>query len=84
MFAQVSAAWDIWLRFALETGAVTEVEREAIEAEVAAALMALADEQKGLQRAHDPVDRFYALLEAALSSARRTSHRPLIPKPPRE
>jgi hypothetical protein len=69
-FAQISAAWSTWLRFVRETGAVTQTEVDAIEAEVWSTLMALSSQQKGLQRASDPVERFLSLLGGVLSSGR--------------
>jgi hypothetical protein len=69
-FAQLSAAWSIWLGFANDVGAVTRAEAYAIEREVWASLTQLADEQQGLQLAYDPVERFRSLLGAVLSSGK--------------
>ena len=69
-FAQIFATWVIWLRFVVEVGVATRDEADAIEGEVWSTLIALAAEQQDLQRANEPVHRFYALLSAVLSSGR--------------
>jgi hypothetical protein len=69
-FAQISAAWIIWLRFVRETGAITKTEADAIEAEVWSTLASMAGQQNGLHLASDPVERFLSLLGGALSSGR--------------
>jgi hypothetical protein len=68
--AQLYAAWVIWLRFAVDVGAVEPKEAEAIKDEVWATLKELAAEQQALQREHDPIDRFYALLGSVVSSGK--------------
>ena len=51
-------------------GVATREEADAIECEVWSTLTALATEQHALQRASDPVERFYELLVAVLSSGK--------------
>ena len=65
VFAQLSAAWTILLRFAREIGAVTEPECSAIEVEVGKAMEELIAEQKELQASSDPIARFRDLVMAA-------------------
>ena len=66
VFAQLSAAWTILLRFAREIGAVREPECSTIEAEVGKAMEELIAEQKELQASADPIARFRDLVMAAL------------------
>ena len=68
--AQLFGAWTIWLRFVVANGVVTRSEADEIEREVWSTLTALGAEQQALQRDYDPVDRFYSLLGAVLSSGK--------------
>jgi len=70
ILGQLFAAWTLWLRFVVDIGVVTRQEGDAIEGEVWSTLSALAAEQHDLQRDYDPVDRFFALLNAILSSGK--------------
>jgi hypothetical protein len=69
-FAQLYAAWVIWLRFCVQAKGVAEEEASKILEEVWRTLVDLAREQAVLQRESDPVDRFYALLNGLLSSGK--------------
>ena len=66
VFAQLSSAWSVFLRFAREIGAVGEPECSAIEVEVGKAIEELIAEQKELQASSDPIARFRDLIRAAL------------------
>ena len=86
--AQISATWIIYLRFAVEIGAITRADADRIEIEVTSTLKELAADQQTLQRANDPVDRFLTLLSSALSTGRvhiacadRPSQKPGIGNP---
>jgi hypothetical protein len=68
--AQIAAAWTIWLRHAVEIGAVGADEASRIRGEVWDALLDLAAAQEELQRATDPVERYRDLIVAALSAGR--------------
>jgi hypothetical protein len=68
--AQVAAAWNVLLEFAIEAEAVTAAEAEAIKAEVLKVVNDLAAQQQELQRVSDPVHRFFALLNGVISSGR--------------
>jgi Domain of unknown function (DUF927) len=70
VLAQISATWTIWLRFAVDIDAMTRQEAAVIEEEVWATLTSLAGEQQALQRANDPVHRFYELLRAVFTSGK--------------
>jgi hypothetical protein len=69
-FAQLYAAWVIWLRFCVHAKAAVEEEVAKILGEVWQTLVDLAGEQAVLQRESDPVDRFYALLNGLLLSGK--------------
>jgi len=68
--AQIAAAWTIWLRHAVEIGAVGADEAIRIRDEVWEALLDLAAAQEELQRATDPVERYRELILAVLSAGR--------------
>src|SRR5262245_47477428 len=68
--AQIAAAWTIWLRHAVEIGAVGTDEASRIRGEVWDALLDLTAAQEELQRATDPVERYRDLIIAALSAGR--------------
>ncbi len=68
--AQIFASWSVWLQFAVHEGALTRDEADVLKQEVWTTLAELAVEQRSLQRAYDPVDRFYSLLSAVLSSGK--------------
>jgi hypothetical protein len=68
--AQLIAAWNMDLFFAVSIGAIDEPMAERIKADVWAGLMEVAAEQAELQRAAEPVGRFRDLLVAALSTGR--------------
>jgi Domain of unknown function (DUF927) len=70
ILAQLFAAWSIWLKFIVATGAINSNAASAIEDEVWSTLAGLAPEQHDLQRANDPVDRFYSLVDAVLASGK--------------
>ncbi len=68
--AAAMAAWNVFLRFAVECGAISGEEAAAIRGRVLAAFRDLASAQDDHQRAADPVARFHDLLAAALASGR--------------
>jgi hypothetical protein len=80
-FAQLYAGWVIWLRFCAYAQAVTPEESTKIQAEVWQTLVELSRQQEGMQRDSDPVDRFFALLNALLSSGK--AHVASVDKPDR-
>jgi hypothetical protein len=65
--ARLIFGFDLFLRFAEETGAVNAAEVDSLSARCRRALIELADDQAVLQRAADPVDRSLALLRSVLS-----------------
>lgn len=68
--AALALGWETFLRFALETGSITEEERAATWRRVWAGLSDMAAAQAEYQVAEDPVARFLALLGAAIASGR--------------
>jgi hypothetical protein len=66
--ANLAAAWDLWLGFAQETGAVTADQRAALWKRVWTALRELGASQGAHLLTEDPVQRFLDLLRACLSS----------------
>jgi Domain of unknown function (DUF927) len=70
VLAQLYASWVVWLKFVVTVGAASSAEADVIAGEVWATVTALGKEQQDLQRADDPVERFYSLLGAVLSSGK--------------
>ena len=68
VLAQISATGTVWLKFAVEVGALTRQEADVTEKEVWATLKKVAGEQRGLQSDQNPCERFFELLSSALSS----------------
>jgi hypothetical protein len=68
--AQLAAAWDIFLLFAIDIGATDEAHANLIQQQVWAGLTEVAAEQRTLQQASDPVTRFRDLILAALNTGR--------------
>lgn len=68
--AALALGWETFLRFAFETGSITEEERAVIWRRVWAGLSDMATAQAEYQVAEDPVTRFLALLGAAIASGR--------------
>ena len=67
--AELQSAWEIFLDFAIETGAISSSEQHSLAKKNLEALDQLAAAQAKYQAA-DPALRFVALLEAALASGR--------------
>jgi len=68
--AQLQGAWDVWLQFALEVGAINPSQQLGLQQRGARALGELAALQDRYQEASDPALRFLALLRAALANGR--------------
>ena len=68
--AQLAAAWDIFLLFAIEIGATDEAHASMVQTQVWAGLTEVAAEQKTLQQASEPVTRFRDLILGALNTGR--------------
>jgi hypothetical protein len=68
--AQLAAAWDVFLAFALEVGAIDKHAAEALWERVWAGLMEISAEQAILQQAAEPTARFRDLLLAAISTGK--------------
>jgi hypothetical protein len=65
--AELQTGWEIFLRFAFETGAIGKREKVELEARSQRALAQLRALQAKYQEASDPASRFVALLRAALA-----------------
>jgi hypothetical protein len=63
----LQCAWEIFLEFALEAGAIGRAEKQELEKRNERALDQLAALQAHYQAASDPASRFVALLKAALA-----------------
>ncbi len=70
--AELQGAWEIFLEFALEVGAITQAEREQLEERSEQALGELAERQAKYQLVSNPAALFICLLRAAL--ARGAAH----------
>jgi hypothetical protein len=68
--AALQAAWEVFLVFAIEVGALAQERAECIHQRVEAALAELAAAQGEHQRDSDPIERYWTLLAAAISSGR--------------
>jgi hypothetical protein len=68
--AELRAAWEIWLQFALEAGAIHPAEHAELLQRCERALHEVATLQAPYQQASDPALRFVALLRAALAGGR--------------
>jgi hypothetical protein len=68
--ANLFAAWELWLEFAQEAGAVSDSEAQLLCAECWSALGEAAAAQAAHQMAAEPTRRFVELLVAAISSGR--------------
>ena len=68
--AQLAAAWDIFLLFAMEIGAADEPHANMVQQQVWAGLTEVAAEQETLQKASEPVARFRDLILGALNTGR--------------
>jgi hypothetical protein len=67
MLRQLEGGWIIWLRFALEVGAITRTQAEQLRRRARQALTEVALAQALYHRPSDPALRFLALLRTALS-----------------
>jgi hypothetical protein len=70
MMAQLQSAWEMWLEFALDVGAITESEQRALLLRGRKALQEVAGLQAAYHQASDPTRRFLSLLKAALANGR--------------
>jgi hypothetical protein len=68
--AELQSGWEIWLRFALEAGAIGSEEQAELAHRMSRALDELAAQQAPYQVVNDPALRFVALLKAALGGGR--------------
>jgi hypothetical protein len=68
--ANLAIGWATFLDFAKELDALTETDHATLWAEVWDSLDMVAQAQQAYQDVADPVDRFFRLLEAALTSGR--------------
>jgi hypothetical protein len=68
--AYIRRGWNLYLEFAQETGAITEVEGDLYRAHVEPALEQIAGEQRGLAAEEKPVPRFFRLLQSAINAGR--------------
>jgi hypothetical protein len=66
--AQLAWAWGVWLDFAVDTGAITDDERSGYEERGINALVEALGAQSAIHHDADPVDRFWDLLSAAITS----------------
>jgi hypothetical protein len=66
--AELQCAWEIWLRFAEEAGAIGAVKQEELGRRTTNALAELSAIQPAYQIAGDPASQFIAHLRAALAS----------------
>ena len=64
------ASWRIFLEFAHESGSITPVEKDELEARGTIAFASIAEDQDEMQAASDPVLRFFELLRSALLSGK--------------
>lgn len=68
--AQLQRAWQVWLEFAAETGALSDEEILELRKAVKRSLIELGQSQGGHQTSENPSTRFIELLQAALSSGK--------------
>jgi hypothetical protein len=68
--AELQSAWELFLEFALEVGAITSAEAQELETRSRQALRELGTLQATYQYTSDPVLRFVALLRTALRCGR--------------
>jgi hypothetical protein len=66
--AELQSAWELWLQFALEAGAIREEEHAGLVLRCSEAMAELAAIQAPYQLASDPARQFLALLHSALAS----------------
>ena len=80
----MQSAWEIWLEFACEIGAIDKAERAQLQQRSKSALQELAELQIPYHLASDPALRFVAMLRAALASggAYVADHRGKAPESP--
>jgi hypothetical protein len=65
--AELQSSWELWLEFAVETGAIGTTERMELEQRGERAFQELAVRQARYHQASDPALRFVGLLRAALA-----------------
>ena len=70
ILADLHSAWEIWLEFALEVGAIHCRERADLERRSRRVLQQVAEIQSAYHQGSDPALRFLALLRAALAQGR--------------
>jgi hypothetical protein len=80
----LQCGFELWLEFALETGAISTAERIELEQRCERALQELAVLQARYHQASDPARRFLGLLKAALACghAHVANRRGVVPKSP--
>jgi len=70
IISNLQAAWEIYLEFGCETGAITQVEREHLASRCLETLRALAADQAKHHAATEPTVRYLTLVRACLTSGR--------------
>jgi hypothetical protein len=70
LVADLIVAFDLFLEFAREAGAIDDAERDELAGRCRAALLDVGADQAAAQQAADPCDRYLALLASILSSGR--------------
>jgi len=82
--AELQSGWEIWLRFALEVGAISREEQVELEQRSERAFSEVATFQAPFHHASDPALRFVALLRAALAGghAHVADRRGRVPESP--
>jgi hypothetical protein len=70
ILADLAAGWKVYLRFALETGAITSEEAQNYQERVRAGLVALGQMQAAHQEVAEPAGHFMRLIRSALASGR--------------
>jgi hypothetical protein len=82
--AELQSAWEIWMEFACEIGAIKTAERAELEKRSKQALQELAELQTQYHHARDPALRFVSLLRVALAGgqAHVADRRGRVPESP--
>jgi hypothetical protein len=70
MIGELLAAFDLFLKFSVEAGALSEDQSADLRARCRTALQDSAERQEAHQAAADPVERYFSLVQSTLSSGR--------------
>jgi hypothetical protein len=68
--AHLLVGWELWLRFSVECGGITQQESDALRERVRVTLAELAARTQGQLAAHEPATRFIELLGSVLSAGK--------------